>query len=190
VVDVVGGLALLVLADQRRVGLQGLVRVDHRRERVVVDVDQLQGVAGDVGVLGDHRRDLLALEHHLVEGQDRLGVARQGRHPRQAVGVQVAAGDDRDHARVGGGRLGVDGGDAGVGERGAQQRHVQHAGQGDVVDVVAAAAQEAVVLLAPHRVAEPADGGLGLAHACTSSRSDSAACMVAAAARTARTMFT
>jgi len=43
VVDVVVGLAFLLVADDRGARLQSLVRVDQRGERFVVDVDQLQG---------------------------------------------------------------------------------------------------------------------------------------------------
>ena len=38
-------LALLVVADQRRVGVERLARVDDRRQRLVLDVDQRQRVA-------------------------------------------------------------------------------------------------------------------------------------------------
>ena len=53
VVDAVVGLALLVVADQRRAVLERLLRVVTAGQRVVVDVDQLERVVGDVGVLGD-----------------------------------------------------------------------------------------------------------------------------------------
>ena len=54
-------------------------------ELVVLDVDQLDAVAGRVAVLGDDERDLLALEAHLVGGQHGLHVVRQRGHPRQAL---------------------------------------------------------------------------------------------------------
>src|SRR5690606_569429 len=57
-----------------------------------------------------------------------------------------------------GGR-GVDRGDAGVGERAAQDRPVQHAGELDVVEVAAPAPQEPGVLLAQHPA--EADGVAG-----------------------------
>ena len=44
VVDVVRGLALLVVADHRRAVRERLLRRGHRRQRLVVDVDQLERV--------------------------------------------------------------------------------------------------------------------------------------------------
>ena len=52
-------LARLVVADQRRLGVERLAGVDDRRQRVVLDIDQRQRVAGRVAVLGDDERDLL-----------------------------------------------------------------------------------------------------------------------------------
>ena len=86
---------------------QRLLRVDDGRQRVVLDVDEVERVAGDVRALGDDAGDLLALEADLVGGQHRLGVAGQGRHPRQVVGRQRLAGDDGDDARQLLGRGGV-----------------------------------------------------------------------------------
>ena len=56
-----------------------------RRQRLVVDVDQLERVLRDVRGLGDHRRDLLALEAHLVGREHGLGVAGERRHPGEVV---------------------------------------------------------------------------------------------------------
>ena len=81
--DVVVGPALDVVADDRRVRVERLAGVDHRSQRLVLDVDQLERVAGRVAVLGDDERDLLALEAHLVGGQHGLHVVGQRRHPRQ-----------------------------------------------------------------------------------------------------------
>jgi hypothetical protein len=66
------GLIRLVVSDQRRIGIEGLPRVDHRGQGVVLDVDQGQGVARRIAVLGDHEGNLLALEPHLVAGEDGL----------------------------------------------------------------------------------------------------------------------
>ena len=76
--DVVVGLAGQVVADHRGAGVQRPLGVDHRRQRLVLDADELQGVAGRVAVLGDHERDLLALVADLVGGQHGLHVAWTG----------------------------------------------------------------------------------------------------------------
>ncbi len=152
--DVVVRLALFVVADHRRAVGERLLGVHHRVERFVHDVDQLDRVACRVVVLGDDERDLLTVEAHLVGGEHRLGVVRQRRHPCQPERVEDGAGDDGFDLRVGLGRRRVDRDDPGVRVRAAQDRAVQHAGQVDVVDVVAPAAQEPDVLLARH-AAEP-----------------------------------
>ena len=147
---VVVGLALEVVADDRGVGGQRLPHVDHRREHLVVDLDQLERVARRVAVLGHHEGDLLALEAHLVGGQHGLHVVGQRGHPRQALLGQVGAGDHGHHLGVRLGGADVDAHDAGVGHRRAQDRQVQHPGELDVVAVLAHAAHEARVLLAEH----------------------------------------
>ena len=74
-IDVVVFLALLLVPDDRCVVLEGLLgRRDHR-QRLVVDVDQLDRVLRDVDRLCDDGRDLLSLEAHLVRGEHGLGVA-------------------------------------------------------------------------------------------------------------------
>ena len=166
--DAVVGLALVV-ADDGGVGVERLLRIHHRRQRVVVDVDELERVLRDVPALGDDVGDLLALEAHLVGGQDGLGVVRQRRHPREVVteqrrprdALEGLAGDDGNDARQRLGSRRVDRVDAGVREGAAQDGAVQHAGQVDVIDVVALAPHEALVLHALHR-AEP-DGVAGCA---------------------------
>ncbi len=118
------------------------------RQHVVFDVDQLQGVAGGVAVLGDDERDLLALEADLVGDEHGLHVGGQRGRPGEVERHQVLAGDDGQHLRVGQRLGGVDRDQPGMGHGGAQDGTVQHAGQHDVVDVVALAADEPRVLLA------------------------------------------
>ncbi len=88
------GLALEVGADHFGIGIERLAGVDDRGERLVVDIDELQRVAGGVVVLGDDERHLLALEPHLVGGQHRLHVVGQRRHPGQALLGEVGTGHD------------------------------------------------------------------------------------------------
>ena len=175
-VDQVVGLALLLVADHHRARLQRLLGGGDGGQHVVVDLDELGGVDRGVGVGGDDGRHLLALVAHLVGGQHRLGVARQGRHPGQAVLGHELAGHHGHHALHLGRRGGVDRVDPGVGHRRAQDGHVEHAGQDDVVEVVALALDEPGVLVALDRVADAADldgselgrAGFGGGHAGTS----------------------
>ena len=99
VVDVVRGLPLLLVPDQRGVRRGRLLRARHCVERLVVDLDQLERVFRDVRRLGDHARDLLTLVAHLVGDEHGLRVARQGRHPGEVVLRHQLARDDGDDAR-------------------------------------------------------------------------------------------
>jgi hypothetical protein len=146
--DVVVRASLEVVADDRRIGVERVTEVDDGREDVVLDIDRLERVASRIAVIRDHEGDLLALEAHLVGGQHGLHVVRQGRHPRQLERFQVLAGDDGANARAGQSLAGIDRDDPSVGDRGAQDRAMQHARQHDVVGVLALAAHETRVLLA------------------------------------------
>ena len=188
--DVIVGLAFFVGANHRSPRIEGLLGVDDRWKDVVLDLDQFQCVARRVLVLGDHESHLLALEPHLVGGQDGGSVVRERRHPRQAERLEDRARDHGLHLRVSLGRGGIDRLDVGVGDRAAQDRAVQHARHVHVVDVVALATQEASVFLAQHppeadRVAPGAGGYIGDGHTETSLLSDA----FSAAQRMARTMF-
>ena len=55
--------------EHRRVGALRLPRVDERLERLVVDLDELGGVAGELSRLGDDRDDRLADVAHLADGE-------------------------------------------------------------------------------------------------------------------------
>ena len=142
------GLTLLVVADQRGVGIERLARVHQRRQRLVLDVDQGQRIAGDVLVGGDHERHLLALEADLVAGQHRLGVVGDRRHPRQPERLQVLRRDHGGDPRMRERGRGVDRDDLRVRIGTAQDRAVHHPGQADVIEVVALPADEPRILLA------------------------------------------
>ena len=58
-----------VLVDQGRAGRHRRVHGRHRRQRFVLDVDQLGSILGDVAVDGDHDGDRLTDEPHLVVRQ-------------------------------------------------------------------------------------------------------------------------
>ncbi len=157
VVDVVVLLIFLVRADHGGAGLERALRRDDGFERVVVDLDQLQRVLGDVRVGGDHGRDLLTLEPHGVRDEHGLRVARHRGHPRQVVLRHQLAGHHGDDARQGRGGGGVDAVQRGVGVRTAQDRHVQHPRQMHVIDEVAGTPDESVVFDPADVVSEPAD---------------------------------
>ena len=137
---------------------QHVVHVADAGQRVVVDLDQLGAVLGQRPAVGHHDGDRVADQAHGVTGQRREGRQQQvGRADRREVGghaVEVGGGEHRPHPGHGQ-RLGdVDAPDPGVRERAAHEGGVQHAGQGDVVDVAAPAGEDA-------RVLDPLDAGAG-----------------------------
>ena len=176
------------LVDQGRVLIQRGADVQHRRQRLVVHVDRGHRVGGGVAVAGDHAGDDLADVADLVHRHRRVirdhdvGGDRPGaRHAALLVG-QVGAGEGGDDAGHAPARRSTSTHVIlRVRVRAAHERHVQRAGQGDVVGPVGLAGDQLGVFLAQARPAElggPRRDRLG--HGRTP------AC---AARRTARTMF-
>ncbi|SCD60345.1 hypothetical protein GA0115245_11005 [Streptomyces sp. di188] len=184
---VVAAVRALVGVHQRRVlGERGL-QVEHRRQRLVLDLDRLQRVRRRVPVAGHDDRHRVTRVAHLVHGERRMvrvhhvlghrPRARQRSHPLR----EIASRERGHHAREFQGVGDVDALDARVRHGAAQDRQVQHPGGLDVVGPVRLAGEQPRVLLAQPRPAHLGlDGALG--HARTSSSSE-------AAASTARTMF-
>jgi hypothetical protein len=148
------------LGDGRR-------HVQHGREVVVVDEDELRGIPGGGGVAGDHHGDAVAGEVHGVDGQRRrlrcllVGGDRPGVGQARLGQPEVGGGVDRDDAGQRAGLVGVDPGDPGMRHRRAHHGQMQHAGQRDVVGPAGAPGDEAGVLLAGSGLPELAGGGGG-----------------------------
>ena len=122
---------------ERRTRLHRLFRIEHRRQRLVFDLDQIERLFG--GVLVD-RRDgchFFADVAHGVDGERQV-VARLRKVAVLDAG-KVFPGDDGANARQRLGATGIDPHDPGVRMRAAQQLAVQHSGHADVVGVFGAA---------------------------------------------------
>ena len=75
-------------AAAARPGAAAAMRVDDRRQRLVLDLDQLGGVARQLARLGEHDRDRVALVADLVDREAVLGDPRRrapGRSGRTAA---------------------------------------------------------------------------------------------------------
>ena len=172
--------------DEVGVRRQRRLKADQGIEDLVVDVDPLERILGHIGVLGQHHRDRVADETRPV-----------GRHQRPlgdlvvrdvVVGDQVpshardlGAVEHRDHARHLERARAVDAPDQGVRVRAAHEGEVQGVRRlGNVVDVGAPAAQQALVLDPRNRLPDVAEL---VVHGRFVFK-------FAAADRTARTMFT
>jgi len=121
-----------------------LHHVGHRRQRLVLDPDQADGVFGDVAGVRYHQHHRLAdvadfSERDATLLHRRIGEARQGR----CFPGRVLAGYHGNDARQGGRRAAVDRFDAGVRVRASQHGRARHVGQRDVVDEPAAPDQKA-----------------------------------------------
>ena len=153
-----------VLVHQARGGASG-VDADDRRQHLVVDADATHGVLGDVAVVGDHERDRLTDVVDLALGERVLraavGQRRVRDQQRQRLGHrwrqsgEVLVGPHHVHAFDVEDVLDVD-----VEHLRMRMRRAQHGGvqgvrtHGDVVDVPALPAQEALVLDPLHGRAE------------------------------------
>jgi hypothetical protein len=143
--------------------------VDNRGERVDLEGEQFDGVLRQRSAGGDDHRVRIADVAHFVVGQhlvravvgapahlqDRCGAHRAGEKV-----VEVGRRQDRDDAGRGPGGGGVDTHQPAAGDVAAGEGNMEHARDGQVVDVAPAAREEAGVLLpvdpAPH---EPAGRG-------------------------------
>ena len=137
-----------VLVDDRRLPGHRLFEVDDGRQRVVGDDDGVSRVARDVAIGGDDDGNGFAAVANGVHG-DRAMVRRRkrraDRHRRQEFG-DLGAGEHRFDAfhRLGG--AGIDRADASVRDVASLERQMLHADEGDVVDVGAAASNQARIL--------------------------------------------
>ena len=158
-----------LLVDEGRPGLHRGLGIDHRLERLVLDLDQLGAILGDVAAVGEHRRHRLADVADLADGHARpLALLEHGRREdllaeRQTHGLErgrdVLAGEDAAHAGQPERRAGVDAGDPGVRVRTADEGDVQGSRQPDVIHVLRLPAQEAWVF-------HPLDGCTHEFHQC------------------------
>ncbi len=150
---------LPVRSHERGARLHRLVRIDHRRQRIVLHIHHGDAVRGRITTRGDHRRDFLRLIDDAIRRQHHLGVAHERRHHVQVVLLEVTPRDHREHAGCRERARRVDAHDLRVRVRRADNVHVEHVGEHDVVDVVALPAQEAAIFLALDRMPHPTDFG-------------------------------
>ena len=134
--------------------------VDDRRERVVVDLDQLGRVVPEPRVLRDDGDDGLAHEPHAVacehRPQLRVVEVREERGRDEIGQADVGGGHHRDDTGCGPRGIDVDRADQRVRERRAHERHVQRVVEVDGADVLAAAGEQARVFGADDAASEDA----------------------------------
>ena len=121
-IDIVAKGDALIVQD-RRGGLHGRFRVEHRRQKLVVHFEQPARFLGGAFGLGHHRRHPLAdeahdiVEHVGVVGIDHVILVGRGR---VQFARHVLPGEDRDHPGHGQGLVALDRFDARMGMRRAE----------------------------------------------------------------------
>ena len=146
--------------DHRRLVVERAARVRDHGQRLVLDLDELGRVAGELARLGDDDRDRVADEPHAADGERVVLDLRAGRRREleERIGQRrdLVAGERAVHA----GQLerlrDVDRLDDRVGVRGADVGGEAHVVPLDVVDEDALALDEPAVLLARDALARPA----------------------------------
>ena len=169
-----------------------VVETDDGWKDLVLHIDELGPVLGEVLALGHHHSDRFADEPNLVEGHDIAAVGAVVRQldlrgDRLHHSREICAGEDFEHTLQGERFADVDRRDAGVGVGAEHELHVRGLGRdGHIVEVPALTAQQLVVLAPwnalPNEV-EALGGGLVVAHASPLRR------ISTAEAATASTMF-
>jgi len=155
----VAGVVRCDVVQHWRTLLSRLGRVDHRRQHVVVHLDQLGGVARLLLGLGNHDRDMVAHVAHLALREHRMrrllhrlavdvGDQPSAGQPAELGGGRILAGVHGEHARrllrlVGLHRL-----DRRVRVRRAHERGIRLVRQRHVVGVLTRAGEKTVVLFA------------------------------------------
>ena len=150
--DVVGRL----VPHQRRAGLDRILDGDDRRQRLVLDLEQLGGVARLRLRLGDDERHAVADRAHLADREDRTQRAialrpahvlrHVGHEAAELVGLHVGACEHGEHALGRLGLGGIDALDAGMRVRRHDLDAVAQVRQLDVVDIAPAAGDETLIL--------------------------------------------
>ena len=168
VADQVG--AVLLVQDGAFARQTGF-RIDDRRQRLELDRDQFGRVFRQVAALGDDDGDRLADVAHLVIGQQRLlrvekfVLDQRGPFLRQRqlrVGYrrqqfhQIGPGDRIHDARRGKRARKIDRTDARMGHLAAHEGRMQHAGQFEVGDVLAAPGEQPLIFAPQDRLADEA----------------------------------
>ncbi len=148
------------LVVERRRALGG-GRVDEGRQLVDLDGHPLGGVGRLLRRVGDDERDGLAhvadapaREHRMRDGRELGALAADERERREAL--HLRCGQDRPDARTRPRGVRVDAEQAPVRVHAADEGGVEHPGQAQVADVLRLAAEEALVLGARQRPADPA----------------------------------
>jgi len=139
--------------ERRRFVRPGVV--GDRRQRLVIDLHQLDGILREVAALGDHQRNRVANEAHPAFGEGwprglRTLPPDRGVPLLLDVAVEFRGREDGAHTRCCTRGRGVDVADLGVRDGAAHETGVEHPGKVDVVDIGAVPGQQPGILYPGH----------------------------------------
>jgi len=156
----------------RSAGRQRLLGIHYRGQRLEIRFDERRRVLGAITALGhDDGEGLTHMPHLVGAEQGLLRIEDVVLHAGAPLARQadLMIGDRRQHpceldatqhmnnSRHGGGTFEVDRPDAGMRQRAAHQRRMQHARQNKILDILSMTEQQPAVLASQHG---PADEGL------------------------------
>ena len=153
---VAGEVARHLVVQLRCVRLERALRIDDRRQRLVLDLDQVDRILGDVAVARHDRRHRLTDEAGLV-GRHAVVAHRRGRDDgegRRPLG-DLPPSQTADHAVEGERLAEIDACDPGVGVRAAEDRRMMDVRNLEVVDERAAAGQQPRILMPRNALTDP-----------------------------------
>ena len=140
--------------DQGGPCLERLLQVHHGGQRLVLNLDQVQGILRALTTGGHHHRHGLSriLRDRRRQGPSALGVhavpdAREGKRPLTLV-RDFVSGQHRQHTRLLPGSRGLDPPDVSMGVRAAEHGHIRHAAELHVPGICPCAGEEAGVFFA------------------------------------------
>src|ERR1039458_1651971 len=138
---------------------EGLLHVDYRLERFVLDLNEFGGIVGQAGRLRDYRGNRLSLVEGFADGHGEIAnllrLVRTDLDEGLRLRGYLFAGDRAYHAGQRFGCGGVDADDARVRKGRANEAEVKHFAKLEIVGEFAPASQQAVLFLAGKRRAYP-----------------------------------
>src|SRR5215469_3720927 len=153
-----GNVGTELLIEQRGAFLHSFFDIGHRRQRLIIDLDQVARIASSVAVIRNYHRDRITIETYLALGQ-RATDAHTFFHQSQRSGNGNIANDtfhvfrrvNRYDARMVEGRFSVNALNPSMTIRTAQHSHMEHAKQFDIINVGRLTGNQARILTPLHR---------------------------------------
>ena len=141
----------------------GAASVEHRRRLRDVEVDEIGGILGDIGVGGEHRGNGIANIAHAVRGEDGLAIGGEALDPRQPEidrrdVADIGEGPYGGDAGQGAGRGGVDPDQPAVRHRRAHHAHGELVREADIGGELAVPGHQRAIFEALDRAADEAHG--------------------------------